>query len=192
MIYGFVMAAGASRRFGDIKQLVKIGGVSMVLRSYNILNSVLEGKTYLVLGANSKFIAKELQKVNTIYNRQWSTGLGSSISIVATKMKNEPKCSGVLITLGDQVKLNRRDYQNLLRAYDGKNIAVSSYSYKKGPPAIFPRKYFDQLIQLRGDVGAKEIIRRNCDFVTACNIDNASFDIDIKNDLSLFLSQHRF
>ena len=34
MIYGFVMAAGASRRFGDIKQLAKIDGVSMALRSY--------------------------------------------------------------------------------------------------------------------------------------------------------------
>ena len=32
VIYGFVMAAGASRRFGDIKQLAKIDGVSMALR----------------------------------------------------------------------------------------------------------------------------------------------------------------
>ena len=41
MIYGFVMAAGASRRFGDIKQLAKIDGVSMALGSYNILNKIL-------------------------------------------------------------------------------------------------------------------------------------------------------
>ena len=53
MIYGLVMAAGASRRFGEIKQLAKIDGVPMALRSYNILNRVLrKGKTFLVLGAN--------------------------------------------------------------------------------------------------------------------------------------------
>jgi len=38
VIYGLVMAAGASRRFGEIKQLAKIDGVPMALRSYNILN----------------------------------------------------------------------------------------------------------------------------------------------------------
>ena len=47
MIYGFVMAAGASRRFGDIKQLAKIDGVSMALRSYNILNKILEEERIL-------------------------------------------------------------------------------------------------------------------------------------------------
>ena len=66
MIYGFVMAAGASRRFGDIKQLAKIDGVSMVRRSYNILNKVLKGRTYLVLGSNAEFIVRDFQEVNTI------------------------------------------------------------------------------------------------------------------------------
>ena len=68
MIYGFVMAAGASRRFGDIKQLAKIDGVSMAHRSYNILNKVLKGRTYLVLGANAAFIVRDFKEVNTMDN----------------------------------------------------------------------------------------------------------------------------
>ena len=192
MIYGFVMAAGASRRFGSIKQLAKIDGLPMALRSYNILNKVLRGRTYLVLGANSEFIARDFQVVNTIYNKQWSMGLGSSISYVATEMKNESTCSGVLITLGDQVKLNEQDYQKLVKFYDGKNIVVSSYGCKKGPPAIFPRKYFKQLIHLKGDIGAREVIRKNSNFVISCKLDNASFDIDFKDDFRDFLSQNPF
>jgi len=190
VIYGFVMAAGASRRFGDIKQLAKIDGVSMVRRSYNILNKVLKGRTYLVVGSNAEFIVRDFQEANTIYNRQWSRGLGSSISFVATQMENESKCSGVLITLGDQVKLNEQDYQKLLDFYDGEKIVVSSYGLKKGPPAIFPRKYFEQLSHLKGDIGAREIIRKNCNFVISCELDNASFDIDFKNDFKDFLSQN--
>ncbi|MDA9689985.1 nucleotidyltransferase family protein [Betaproteobacteria bacterium] len=186
------MAAGASRRFGDIKQLAKIDGVSMALRSYNILNNVLEGRTYLVLGANAEFIAREFQVANTIYNRQWSMGLGSSISYVATEMKNESNCSGVLITLGDQVKLNEHDYQKLVEVYDGENIVVSSYGDKKGPPVIFPRKYFKQLMHLKGDIGARELVRNNCNFVISCKLDNASFDIDFKDDFRNFLSQNPF
>ena len=48
-------------------------------------------------------------------------GLGSSISCVATEMENNPKCSGILITLGDQVKLNEQDYQKLVDFYRGKD-----------------------------------------------------------------------
>ena len=192
MIYGFVMAAGASRRFGDIKQLAKIDGVSMVRRSYNILNKVLKGRTYLVVGSNAEFIVRDFQEANTIYNRQWSKGLGSSISFVATQMENESKCSGVLITLGDQVKLNEQDYQKLVDVYDEEKIVVSSYSRKKGPPAIFPRKYFEQLMNLKGDNGAKEVIRKNSNFVISCKVDNASFDIDFKDDFRDFLSQNPF
>ena len=184
------MAAGASRRFGDIKQLVKIDGVSMVRRSYNILNKVLKGRTYLVVGSNAEFIVRDFQEANTIYNRQWSLGLGSSISYVVTQMKKEPKCSGVLITLGDQVKLNEQDYQKLLDFYDGEKIVVSSYGLKKGPPAIFPRKYFEQLIHLKGDIGAREVIRKNCNFVISCKLENASFDIDFKDDFKDFLGQN--
>ena len=190
MIYGFVMAAGASRRFGDIKQLAKIDGVSMALRSYNILNKILEKRTYLVLGSNAEFIARDFQEVNTIYNRQWRLGLGSSISCVATEMEIQPKCSGILITLGDQVKLNEQDYQKLVDVYDGEKIVVSSHGLKKGPPVIFPRKYFEQLIHLKGDIGAREVIRKNCNFVISCKLDNAFFDIDCKDDFRDFLSQN--
>ena len=192
MIYGFVMAAGASRRFGDIKQLAKIDGVSMVRRSYNILNKVLKGRTYLVVGSNAEFIVRDFQEANTIYNRQWSKGLGSSISFVATQMENESKCSGVLITLGDQVKLSEQDYQKLVDVYDGEKIVVSSYSRKKGPPAIFPRKYFEQLMNLKGDNGAKEVIRKNSNFVISCKVDNASFDVDSQDDFRDFLRQNSF
>ena len=192
MIYGFVMAAGASRRFGGIKQLAKIDGVSMARRSYNILNNILEERTYLVLGSNAEFIAKEFQEINTIYNRQWSMGLGSSISCVAAEMENQPDCSGILITLGDQVKLDEQDYQKLVDFYDGEKIVVSSYGPKKGPPAIFPRKYFEQLIRLKGNIGAREVIRKNCNFVISCKLDNASFDVDSKDDFRNFLNQNSF
>ena len=85
---GFVMAAGASRKFGDIKQLAKIDGVSMALRSHNILNKVKERRIWF--GSKLEFIAREFQEVNTIYNRQWSMGLGSSISFVQLKWKMNP------------------------------------------------------------------------------------------------------
>ena len=67
-------------------------------------------------------------------------GLGSSISCVATEMENESKCSGILITLGDQVKLNEQDYQKLVDFYDGEKIVVSSYGLKKRTTCDLPTK----------------------------------------------------
>ena len=62
MIYGFVMAAGASRRFGDIKQLAKIDGYRWLFAHVSILNNVLKGKTYLVLGSNAELMLEIFKK----------------------------------------------------------------------------------------------------------------------------------
>ncbi len=192
MIYGLVMAAGASRRFGEIKQLAKIDGVPMALRSYNILNRVLrKGKTFLVLGANFESFGVEFEAVNIIYNRDWSLGLGSSIARAVTEIKNEKDCSGILITLVDQVRLTEHDYRKLIALFFGTKIVASDYGYKKGPPVIFAESYFEELSQLKGDSGASELLKNNEYGIVSCEISNASFDIDTKDDLKLFLSQNQ-
>ena len=47
-------------------------------------------------------------------------------------------------------------------------------------------------MNLKGDNGAKEVIRKNSNFVISCKVDNASFDIDFKDDFKDFLSQNSF
>ena len=188
MIYGLVMAAGESKRFGDIKQLAKIDGVSMALRSYCILNKVLNGTSYLVLGANLDAFGTDFREVNVIHYRDWKFGLGSSIAHAVNEIKDKINCYGILITLGDQVKLNELDYQKLVGFFDSSKIVASDYGQRNGPPAIFPRKYFDELIRLKGDFGANEILKLHSNVVVSCEIDNALFDVDSRDDLKIFLN----
>ena len=76
-----LLAAGASRRMGSPKQLIALGGVSLIRRSAeHALDSGCR-PTVVVLGSNADRIAPELNglALNITVNRQWATGMASSI-----------------------------------------------------------------------------------------------------------------
>ena len=52
-----------------------------------------------------------------------------------------------------------------------------------GAPAIFPRTSFRELAELRGDTGARALLRRNADRVVRVAMPSAAVDIDTPEDL---------
>ena len=50
-------------------------------------------------------------------------------------------------------------------------------------PAIFPRSAFRDLAELRGDVGAREVLRRNPDRVLRVPMPSAALDVNTPEDL---------
>ena len=66
------------------------------------------------------------------------------------------------------------------------NIVASEYNAVAGVPAIFPQSYFEQLLALDGDHGARQIIRQYPHHVITEAMPNAVMDIDTKQDLMKF------
>jgi CTP:molybdopterin cytidylyltransferase MocA len=52
-----------------------------------------------------------------------------------------------------------------------------------GVPAIFPRSMFQRLAQLRGDQGARALLRRNADRTVRVTMPSAAVDVDTPEDL---------
>ena len=50
-------------------------------------------------------------------------------------------------------------------------------------PAIFPRSMFQALARLRGDTGARALLRRNSDRLVRVPMPSAAIDIDTPEDL---------
>ena len=50
-------------------------------------------------------------------------------------------------------------------------------------PAIFPRSAFRDLAELRGDVGARMLLRRSADRVVRVPMPSAALDVDTPEDL---------
>ena len=64
----------------------------------------------------------------------------------------------------------------------GKGIVACSYGKTLGPPVFFHQSFFLELLQLKGDVGAKSIIELHSDNVEAVVFPNGTFDIDTEKD----------
>jgi molybdenum cofactor cytidylyltransferase len=64
----------------------------------------------------------------------------------------------------------------------GKQIVVCGYDDTFGPPVFFHRALFDQLIELTGDIGARNIVRQHTEMLEVIPFPEGTFDIDTEAD----------
>ncbi len=184
-LYAIVLAAGASTRFGSAKQLVRIAGRPLLHNTVSRAVEVAGGAVIVVLGARAAELAPLLSHspASIVINRDWREGIGSSIRAGVARLP--ATCSGVMLVLADQAAVTVGDLQRLLSAWkrQPEYVAAAVYSGAVGVPAIFPRARFQDLIDLRGDVGARMLLQRNPERVVRVPMESAALDIDTPEDL---------
>jgi molybdenum cofactor cytidylyltransferase len=100
-----------------------------------------------------------------------------------------------VIVLGDMPSITA-DHLNALiagfRPADGRAICVATHQGKRGNPVLWARRFFQEIMGLEGDVGAKHIIATNDDLVYEIEFatDAPLVDIDTPDDLHTYLAQH--
>nr|WP_321221956.1 nucleotidyltransferase family protein [uncultured Psychroserpens sp.] len=184
-----ILSAGSSTRMGATKQLLPIGKTSLLgLCIENAIQSH-SNHIYCVLGSNFETIKKSISQYNieVIYNPKFKEGLSSSI-VAGLNHLADKNFDAVLFLLGDQPKVNSK-YINLLILTSEKEptqIIASQYDQAIGVPAIFPKKYFEQLLKLKGDKGAKDLLN-TCKSQTIAIESNKLIDIDTHDEYLNFI-----
>ena len=184
-INGLILAAGESKRLGKIKQLLLHQQTPLLTHAQNQLNSLCS-QVFVVLGAHHQTIQRSIKISNPIINKNWKAGIGSSLSIGAKEAQTD--ADGILICLSDQPLIPNAHFTSLVNTFklNPKNIVASKYNNSFGVPAIFPPDLFEALcLSEHTDKGAKAIIYQNIGLVLSKDCNEASLDIDTKNDLSL-------
>ncbi len=141
-----------------------------------------------MLGARAAELAPLLTHTpaSIVINRDWREGIGGSIRAGVAKLP--ASCAGVMLVLADQAAVTTQDLQRLSSAWKRQPgyVAAASYSGAVGVPAIFPRSRFNELAELRGDIGARMLLQRNPDRVIRVPMESAALDIDTPEDLLSF------
>jgi molybdenum cofactor cytidylyltransferase len=180
-----ILAAGASTRLGQPKQLVRLDGRPLLHTMVSHAVAVAGHAVTVVVGAHAQELALLLKHspASVIVNRHWEEGLGASIRCGIAALP--PACDAVLIMLADQVGVSSDDLKRLVSAWKGQDstVVASLYSGTVGVPAIFPRWCFSDLAALRGDVGARRILQRYSDRLTRVPMPNAAMDLDTPEQL---------
>jgi molybdenum cofactor cytidylyltransferase len=184
-LHVLILAAGASTRLGQPKQLVKLGGRPVLHRVVSNAVSLAGHAVTVVIGAHAGEMTHLLahSPASVIVNRGWAEGMGSSLRFGVAALP--PACEAALVLLGDQVGVTLDDLKRLAGAWQGEEsmIAASVYAGHIGVPAIFPRICFSELAELRGDQGARKILERNSYRLVRVLMPNAALDLDTPQDL---------
>jgi molybdenum cofactor cytidylyltransferase len=192
-LHVLILAAGASTRLGQPKQLVKLGGRPVLHRVVSNAVSLAGHAVTVVIGAHAREMTHLLghSPASVIVNRSWEEGMGSSLRFGIAALP--PACEAVLVLLGDQVGVTLDDLKRLASAWQGEEsmLAASAYDGHMGVPAIFPRICFSELAELRGDQGARKILERNSYRLVRVLMPNAALDLDTPEDLVALTERYK-
>lgn len=178
-----LLAAGASRRMGQAKQLLTWQDTSLIEHQIKTLLP-LGVSIHVILGAYAEKILPHIQKfpVSIHVNSHWEKGMGTSLSFgVQHIVENTTNIAGILIALVDQPLLTTLNFKSLIDTFTpNQQQIICSKSDKgwSGPPIIFDRCYFEELMQQEGDNGAKNVIKKHKKAITFLTLGAVLEDVD--------------
>ena len=189
-----ILAAGASKRMGISKQLLRHRGRTVIRHAADTALGSTCRPVVVVLGANAEEIHPEVEglPVQILQNPHWAEGLGSSIhvGIEALASQADPP-EAVVLSLCDQPLVSSDDIEALVAAYRStkRPIIASQYAGTLGVPALFAQPMLSELLSLAGDAGAKQVIQENLATVWPVPCPHAAFDLDTLEDYEAIRSE---
>lgn len=164
-IAALVLAAGQSRRMGaENKLLADIDGKPMITHIVDTIRRSHAGPIFVVTGHQAAQVEQALSQrdVRFVANPAYKEGLSTSLNAGLTALlATSPQSAGALICLGDMPDLSADDLNRLITAFDpqeGRAICVPTVDGKRGNPVLWSVEFFNEIMALKGDVGAKHLI----------------------------------
>lgn len=181
-----VLAAGGSRRFGGPKLLARIGGETLLRRAVRAALGCRPAGCVVVLGARASELRRELRgyPVRVVENPRWRSGMAGSLRAGIAALPGE--AAAAIVLLADQVGIGPAELELLVAAWRRRprSVVASRSGDVVGPPAIFPRSAFADLRRLRGDSGARTLLRDPHRPAIGIEMRDAAQDIDRRGDLT--------
>jgi CTP:molybdopterin cytidylyltransferase MocA len=182
-----LLAAGGSRRLGTPKQLARSRAQPLLRRAVESARRALPASPLVVvLGAHATrfrlLVQRTEGRATVVYNAGWAEGIASSLRAGIAALPHG--VTAALVLLADQPAVDARAVARLAAAWRNRpgQPAAAAYLDRIGVPAILPRRYWRALRELRGDSGARALLRgaRN---VTRVAMPEAELDVDTPEDL---------
>lgn len=172
-----ILAAGASHRLGELKQLVRLGRETLLERAVRLAIEAACDPVVVVLGASAENVRKQvsLNGVTFVVNDSWAEGMGSSVRAGVRVLS--ATINGCIIMTCDMPAVTAGHLQELMKTG---RVTASAYGGRHGVPAYFPQEMFVQLLKLQGDTGARELLKE----AEARELAGGEMDIDTAEDLA--------
>jgi molybdenum cofactor cytidylyltransferase len=178
-----LLAAGQSRRMGGPnKLLAELDGVPMVAHVARRLLASRARPIVAVLGNQAEAVDTALGKlpVERVRNVEFAEGLSTSLKRGIAALP--PDLDAALVCLGDMPLISGRHIDRLIAAFnplEGRAIIVPTRRGKRGNPVLWAKRFFPEMSELAGDVGAKHLIGEHAELVAEVEMDDDAIFVDI-------------
>lgn len=182
---GLVLAAGAGRRYGGPKALVRFRGRLLVERAAALLHDGGCDPVLVVLGAAADEVVAtaDLTGATVVRNPDWAGGMGTSLRAGLAAL---PAGTGaVVVTLVDTPGLGPGSVRRLIAA--GGDAAQATYGGRPGHPVLLTRTVLAEVIATAtGDRGAGPWLAAHPERVrlVPCDGTGDPRDVDVPDDLA--------
>jgi molybdenum cofactor cytidylyltransferase len=187
-----ILAAGGSRRMGRAKQLLRVGGRSLVRRAAEAAVAAGCAPVVVVVGARAHDVEGELLGcgIEIARNEGWERGIGTSIRAgVAHVLALPHQPSAMMIMLCDQPQVGAAVLERLMKAHAGagRRVTAAEFDGTLGPPVIVDAALFPALLGLPDDRGAKALWMERPEIVQRVACPAAGVDLDTPEDFERLL-----
>jgi molybdenum cofactor cytidylyltransferase len=187
LIAAVVLAAGVSSRMGRPKQTLDVEGVPMLERVLLTFRRSKVGRVVVVIGAHAEEVRSRVRFADEVIveNPKFDEGMSGSLKL---GLRNVGEADAAFVALGDQPFVRPETVDRMVAAYEKTRacIVIPTYRGTRGNPVLFDRSIFPQIEGIRGDVGAKSVVRRNASEVLEVDVRDIGVlaDIDTPSDLA--------
>ncbi len=189
MIAAIILAAGRGARFsaeGRNKLLEDFGGRPLLRRAVDAALGSRAGKTIVVTGWDHERVVAALAglPVTLVHNPLHAEGMASSLRAGIARGSD---AEGALILLGDMPNVSSAVLDRLIRAFEETHAVavVPLRGGRRANPVLIGRALFPRLSKLRGDIGARALLRATKDVLEVeIAEDGVLTDVDTPDDLA--------
>ena len=164
MITAILLAAGQSKRIPKENKLLKRFKGKILIN--HILNQLIKSKVkkiIIVLGHEHSLVKKAIiknKKIQLTLNKNYKSGIASSIKTGIKKVNKVSK--GFLIVQSDMPFIKKTHINKIYKSIDKKDNPVHLLKFKNkiGNPIGFNSSVISKFKKIKGDVGAKFMVKR--------------------------------
>ncbi|MDU5083286.1 nucleotidyltransferase family protein [uncultured Tissierella sp.] len=184
MIIGIILASGFSRRMKADKLLIDIEGSTLIERVIKAcVGSKLDDIILIYRSEEVKKIGEEYN-IKTIYNENAHLGQSEGLKL---GVRRAIEAKSYMFLVGDQPFLTSELIDKLIEEYNISDlpILVPYYNNHRGMPMLISSIFKEELLQITGDKGGRDIVERNISKTKKVYIEEERLGMDIDNQEDL-------
>ncbi len=190
MVTGVILAAGQGRRMGRPKQLLPLGGEAMVFHVARTVCQANFDQVMVITGAYDAEVKQAVQNLplQVIHNEEWQQGQAMSVKKAVRAISDQE--GAVVFFLADQPLVSVELINEIIEIYHQTkaSIVMPRVFQKPGNPVLFALKdWRTGLLQLAGDEGARQIIKKNQGLIHYLELvdEQIFFDVDTPEEYEI-------